>query len=78
MIGIKGVPLTASFEWARWRPTKSALIAMGATEVMTDAQAKRLGYRVDVARRVFEIETADLEAARKLTQSIVIPKDGES
>lgn len=52
MIGIKGVPLTASFEWARWSKSKVDLQRQGADEIITDAEARRRGYVVAAAKSV--------------------------
>lgn len=50
MIGVKGVPLTASFQWARWSNSARDLRAQGATEILTDAQAAKRGYAVKAAK----------------------------
>ena len=50
MIGVKGVPFTESFEWVRWSRSVKELKRAGATEVLTDDEAKRRGYVVAAAK----------------------------
>lgn len=50
MIGVKGVPLTASFQWARWSNSARSLRSQGATEVLTDAEAAKRGFVVKAAK----------------------------
>lgn len=50
MIGVKGVPFTDSFEWVRWSKSAKELKQAGATEILTDTEAKRRGYVVAAAK----------------------------
>ncbi len=52
MIGVKGVPLTESFAWVKWRRTAAELKALGADEIISDAEAKKRGYVVRAAKSV--------------------------
>ncbi len=40
MIGIKGIPFTDSFEWIRWSRSAKELKSQGATEILTDEEAR--------------------------------------
>jgi hypothetical protein len=64
MIGLRGEPFSDSFEWGRWWRTKSELLAMGATEILTDEEAKRRGIPVRQAREYAESQAGG-SAARK-------------
>jgi len=50
VIGIRGVPLTESFEWVKWRRTWAECVAIGADAILSDLEARRRGILVDIAK----------------------------
>lgn len=53
MIGIKGEPFADSFQWVKWRPSREELLQLGATRVISDRRAAKLGIVVELARRTY-------------------------